>query len=230
MKKLLGSQQSEMKAPTPARKMRGFSLVEMMIVVAIGLIMAGITFMSLQPALKNGRVNNAYDIVLTQLRMARELAVNQRTRYIVAFGTQLPPGGVMPGGAPAPDQWSVQTWSLGVGVPVNPPPVWIRTIELPNDIQFQTLGGLPAAAPDGFGAGIVALDFDQGVGAGGLHYVVFLPDGSSHDVNSNYNSGILYMARTGDVYTSRAITIYGVTGRIRGWRLVASPAVKWTEQ
>jgi prepilin-type N-terminal cleavage/methylation domain-containing protein len=230
MKTFLGPNQCGSERDMPRLNMRGFSLLEMMIVVAIGLIMAGITFISLQPALKDGRVNNAYDSVMTQMRQARELAVNGRTRYIVAFGIKPPPGGVMPGGAAPLDQWSVQTWSLAVGVPINPPPVWIRTIELPNDIQFQTLAGLPAAAPDSFGSGKVALDFDQGVGAGSTSYVVFQPDGSSHDVNGNFNSGILYMARAGDLYSSRAVTVYGVTGRIRGWRLVQSPAAKWVMQ
>jgi len=49
-----------------------------------------------------------------------------------------------------------------------------------------------------------------------------MPDGSAHDVNGNLNSGIVYVARNGDLYSSRAITLYGATGRIRGWRLLSS--------
>jgi len=229
MKKISGPQFAK-KATMPTRNMRGFSLLEMMIVVCIGLIMAAITFISLQPALKDGRVNNAYDTALSQMRTARERAVSERTRYIVSFGTTVPPLAI---GQPVPtDQWSVATWVWRKAVPPNPdpPPTWVSTIELPNDILFQTVAGLPAAAPDGFGAGHVALDFDQGVGAGGLNYVMFMPDGSVHDELQNYNSGILYMARSNDLYSSRAITVWGVTGRIRGWRLVQAPAFKWMEQ
>ncbi len=208
-------------------KMRGFSLLEMMIVVCIGLIMAGITFISLQPALQDAHINNAYDTALTQLRVARERAISERTRYIVSFGANLPPLGVSGATVPAPDAQSIQLWHWAVATPVSPPPVSISSAELPIDVQFQAVGGLPTPGPDGWGTGAAALDFDQGVGAGGLNYVMFLPDGSSQDENGNYNSGVLYLARGGKLTTSKAITVFGTTGRVRGWRLNAGA---WIEQ
>jgi len=30
---------------------------------------------------------------------------------------------------------------------------------------------------------------------------------------------VLYLARPGNLYSSRAVTLWGITGRIRGWRL-----------
>jgi hypothetical protein len=59
-----------------------------------------------------------------------------------------------------------------------------------------------------------------------------MPDGSAHDVNGNLNSGIVYVSRgVGDLYSSRAITLYGATGRIRGWRLLNSGGgPKWFQQ
>ena len=101
-------------------------------------------------------------------------------------------------------------------------------------MQFQTLSGFPssqASVPDGFGNGAVAIDFDQGVAGGTKNQVMFLPDGSAHDTNGNLNSGIIYVARSGDMNNSRAITVYGATGRIRGWRLQgAAGSLKWMEQ
>jgi hypothetical protein len=47
-----------------------------------------------------------------------------------------------------------------------------------------------------------------------------MPDGSSQDVNGNLNSGVLYIAITGNLYSSRAISVLGATGRVRGWQLV----------
>ena len=41
----------------------GFSLVELMIVLALFLIVAGMSFMALQPALKDARANHAYEDV-----------------------------------------------------------------------------------------------------------------------------------------------------------------------
>src|SRR5436305_9150134 len=48
------------------RRTRGFSLTETMMVVAIMFIMASITFISLQPALKDAKMNAAYDTALSQ--------------------------------------------------------------------------------------------------------------------------------------------------------------------
>ena len=56
--------------------------------------------------------------------------------------------------------------------------------------------------------------------AGGAKNVIcFNPDGSAQDINSNTNNGVVYLARTGSLYTSRAITVWGSTGRLRGYRL-----------
>ena len=226
MKKISGPQFAK-KATMPTRNMRGFSLVEMLIVVCIGLIMAAITFISLQPALQDAHINTAYDTALTQLRVARERAISERTRYIVSFGANKPPLGVSGATVPAPDAQSIQLWHWAVATPVSPPPVSISSIELPTDVQFQALGGLPSPGPDNWGTGATALDFDQGVGAGGLNYVMFMPDGSSQDENGNYNSGVLYMARGGTLFSSKAITVFGTTGRVRGWRLSGGA---WIEQ
>jgi len=98
---------------------------------------------------------------------------------------------------------------------------------LPFDVKFQAVAGLPSPGPDGWGTGAAPIDFDQGVGAGGLNYVMFLPDGSSQDENGNYNSGVVYMARGGKLVSSKAITVFGTTGRVRGWRLNAGA---WIEQ
>jgi prepilin-type N-terminal cleavage/methylation domain-containing protein len=211
---------------------RGFTLLELVLVVAIILIMAAVTVLSLQPAIKNARANTAFDDVMMQLRVARQRAVAERKQYIVCFGAgSAPQGAVTQLGAPNAQsvqmfRWDAQT-SLSAAVQVN-------AIQLPFDMQFQTLTGFPtnpAFVPDGFGSGTVAIDFDQGVAGAIQNQVMFLPDGSAHDTNGSLNSGIIYVARTGDLNNSRAITVYGATGRIRGWRLDGVPgSLKWTEQ
>ena len=67
------------------RRMRGFSLIEMMIVLTVLLIACAVSFMTLQPALKQGRVTNAYNFTLGALRQAREDAVGDRRVYMVTF-------------------------------------------------------------------------------------------------------------------------------------------------
>jgi type II secretory pathway pseudopilin PulG len=188
-----------------SRRDRGFSLLEAVAVVAILLTALSFNFVLLQPALKAARANTAANECFMLLRRYRQQAVDERKRYIVTFN--------------APNQIQVSRWD--VAVPVSPPPVVITTQQLPPDIQFQIVAGLPAAnTPDNFGNGARAIDFGQNVGLGGLNYVMFMPDGSSQDQNGNLNNGVVYTAITGDLYSSRAITVFGATGRVRGWQLV----------
>jgi len=195
------------------RKERGFSLLEMLITLAIGLIMAGFTFIVLMPLLRQSHVDAAYDTTLSVIRNYRNQSITQSKRYILTFS--------------APGTITVQYW--GVGVPVSPAPVTVATFSLPNDIQFAVQAGFPAAAPDGFGTGVTAIDFDQGV-LGNQNSIMFMPDGSSQDVLGNFNSGVLYLTRPGDLYSSRAISVFGTTGRVRGWRLYSQNGNTWVQQ
>jgi prepilin-type N-terminal cleavage/methylation domain-containing protein len=204
--------------------MRGYSLLEMMIVVAIGVIVSAITFISLQPLLKQAHVNSAYDTTLMALRNNRARAISERTRYIVAFT--------------APGTITISTW--GVGAPIAPAPVVVSTLSLPSDIQFMVQAGVPSTAPtvpDGFGVGAIPIDFGQGLGAGSLNYVMFMPDGTSQDQsnpgggNGNPNSGVIYLGKPNDLWSMRAITVFGTTGRIRGWRLMnQGGGPQWQQQ
>src|SRR5271165_6634086 len=115
-------------------KNRGFSLLEMLIVVAIGFTMAGITFIALMPMFKENHIDQAYDTTLSVIRNYRNQAITQSKRYILVFT--------------APQTITVQYW--GVAVPVSPAPVTVATYTLPQDMQFAVQVGFPAAAPDGF--------------------------------------------------------------------------------
>ena len=126
-----------------SRRNRGFSLLEMMVVVAIALIMARVTFVSIMPLFKLNHVNTAYDTTLSVIRNYRNLSITQSKRYIVFFS--------------APGTITVQYW--GVGVPVSPAPVTVATYLLPTDIQFAVQAGFPNPGPDGFGTGTTAEHF-----------------------------------------------------------------------
>jgi prepilin-type N-terminal cleavage/methylation domain-containing protein len=185
-----------------ARATSGFSLVETMIVLAIMLIASGIFFMSLQPSLKDTRVTNAYNTTLMTMRRAREAAISERRTYVVTFNNAVMPNAV-----------TITQAATGQV---------IATETLPPDIFFRVEPGIPVSAattPDHFGTGGVAIDFDQAVAGGAKNVICFNPDGSAQDVNSNSNNGVIYMARIGSLYSSRAITVWGATGRLRGYRL-----------
>ena len=197
-----------------------------MITVSIILIMGGVTFLTMQPILQKNHVNTAYETTLEVIRTYRNQAITKSNRYIITFA----PGAA---GPPAtPGTMTVQFW--GTGVPVAPAPVTIATYQLPLDVNFGVLPGFPTSAttvPDGFGAGATALDFDQGMGLGSQNYIMFMPDGSSQDTLGNWNSGVLYLTRATDLYSSRAVTVFGPTGRVRGWRLNNVAGVTtWVQQ
>ena len=186
-----------------ANKDRGFSLLELTVVISLGLVISGISIMALKPLYQLNHVDAAYDTTLSVIRNYRNQSIAQSRRYIITFT--------------APRTITVQYWQFAT--PVSPAPVTVATYTLPPDIRFGVQGGFPPAAPDGFGTGLVAIDFDQGMGLGSQNYIMFMPDGSSQDITGNYNSGLVYLTRTGNVYSSRAISVFGTTGRIRGWRL-----------
>ena len=212
------------------RGARGFSLLEMMIVICVLMIVGGISFMALQPALKDARANSAFESAMMPLRVARQRAIAERKQYIVCFGIAPPAGALTPLAVPTAQSVQIFRWDFGTALSAA---TQVTAVTLPIDINFQTIVGLPntpVTVPDGFGNATVALDFDQGVAGAIKNQVLFMPDGSAHDVNGNLNSGILYVARNGDLYSSRAVTLYGATGRIRGWRLLNSGGAKWIQQ
>jgi prepilin-type N-terminal cleavage/methylation domain-containing protein len=208
----------------PSRKNSGFSLLELMITVSLALVMCGVTFIYLTPQLGQNHVNAAYDTTLMVLRNTRNLAITQSHEYYVNFN---------PAGFPA-GTIQVQYQPPLVPPAVAAPPLeQVNTYTIPSDVSFNVQAGFPAATPDGFGAGVTAIDFESTPGVPlACQCVVFFPDGSSQDTLGNYNSGVVYITRVGNtIYTSRAVTVWGATGRIRGWRLNQVGGVaEWVQQ
>jgi prepilin-type N-terminal cleavage/methylation domain-containing protein len=200
-----------------SRTVRGFSLIELMVVISLLLIVAGFSIMAIQPALRQGRVTNAYNTTLMVMRQARDYSVAQRQIYFVTLNNGVQPNSL-----------TVTQGSTGTVV---------STYFLPDDVQFDAEPGLPNSplvaptTPDGFGTGALAIDFDQGIAAGVKNVIYFYPDGSAADVVGNINNGVVYIARPGFIDTSRAITLWGATGRIRGWHIYKNGAQwYWRQQ
>ena len=214
----------------PSRKNNGFSLLELMITVSLALVMCGVTFIFLRPQLNQNHVNSAYDTTLMALRNTRNLAITQSHEYYVNFN---------PAGFPAGTIQVQYQPPLVVGALAAPPVEQVNTYTIPGDVTFNVQAGFPAVAPDGFGAGVTAIDFESTLTPGvplPCQCVVFMPDGSAQTgvVGSSgaYVNGLVYLTRVGDsIYTSRAVSVWGATGRIRGWRLnqVAGVA-EWVQQ
>jgi len=193
----------------------GFSLLEMMSVIAISLTVGTFAVLSLVPVMNTQHVTNGYNTTISALRQARDNAISQRTSYSVTFSNASVPNTIVVAPTLTGYQGSLPS----------------ATYQLPNDVTYlvQTAFG-STPPPDNYGVGTAAIDFgypSPGTGTGGQTVVYFCPDGSSQNstgagscAGMNYwSGGVLYVGRSSDLLSSRAITVWGGTGRIHGWRL-----------
>jgi type II secretory pathway pseudopilin PulG len=208
----------------------GFSLLEMTIVVALGITLTAITFVSMVPLLQQQHVANAYNITMGAMRLARDNAVAQRTSYAVTFAPQ---------NSGNPATVTVAPTIAGFQGDQNS-----ITYQLPIDVNYYAASQLASTPPpDGFGSGAVAIDFGytySGTSGGGQTTVYFCPDGSSQNTSGggacsgqgDWSGGVVYVAMQGNLLSSRALTLWGGTGRIHGWRLYAntSGGYQWLRQ
>lgn len=202
---------------------RGFSLLEMLAAVAISLTLAGITVMALVPVLNGRDITTGYNDTLTTLRRARDQAAGDMRTYVVTLTT---PGTI-----------TVQE-SVSTNGTCQIPPTGnvLLTTVLPSDVSFSIQAGVPTSnttapmTPDQFGTAAYAIDFDQGY-TPGSNVICFNPDGTATDALGNINNGVVYLSMPNNLYSSRAITLWGSTGRIRGWRLYnVSGTNTWQQQ
>jgi Tfp pilus assembly protein FimT len=189
----------------------------MMLVISLILIVTAFSIMAIQPALKSGRVTQGYNTTLMAMRQARDISVAQRQIYFVTLNNGVNPNKV-----------TITQGSTGT---------IMATYFLPFDVAFDAEPGIPVSptiaptTPDGFGVGALAIDFDQGIAVGAKNVIFFYPDGSAADVAGNVNNGVVYITRPGDINNSRAITLWGATGRLRGWHIYKNGAqYYWRQQ
>lgn len=202
---------------------RGFSLLEMLTVVALGLVVAGVSIMAFVPVFNSQDITVAYNDVITTMRRARDQAAGDMRIYVVTFT--------------APGTITVQQSISSTGTCQIPPTgnVLVTTV-LPSTVTFHIEPGVPTSntsapmTPDQFGNAVFPIDFDE-PNTPGTTSICFNPDGSATDALGNINNGVVYMARPGDLYSSRAVTLWGTTGRLRGWRLYNNSSVNsWSQQ
>lgn len=211
----------KIKAGQNRTKANGFSLVEMVITLAISIVVTVISVMTLMPLLRQQRVINAYDTTLSVMRQARDCAVAQRTTYSVTFSNAATPNTIAVASV-APSSGTGNLTGISCAA----------TYQLPTDVQFLAQTGLPtttATAPDSYyNAALLPIDlgYTANGGTGGASTVYFCPDGSAQNAqdgtgncSGSWDGGVVYIAQSGNLLSSRAITLWGGTGRIRGWRL-----------
>ncbi len=189
----------------------------MVIVIAVILILTAGAMLNYSNATKKMREEAGLQVALGQLRNARDLAIGQRRQYRVTFT------------APRTIQLDLVVYD-----PVTHARSFqfVSSTTLPSDLQFTVISGIPtgsANTPDSLPTTGVAIDFSLDFSGGGTT-VTFYPDGRALDSLGRPNNGVVYVARTGELMSSRAVSVLSATGRIKPWRLIKKgTGVAWTE-
>jgi type IV fimbrial biogenesis protein FimT len=191
---------------------RGFSLVELMIVIALGMIVMGLAIGGVPALLKTSRADGGQAELASAVRSAREQSISNRRNVQITFGTnsitvtrvEYCPSTCTTGGS--------GTWSSysGCSSTCTQNTTVTRTVYLEGRAEFRLGTGLPDT-PDGFGnATATAL--------GSNTPAMFTTDGSFINSNGDVLNGSLFIAVPGDSLSARALTIFGATGALHLWR------------
>jgi prepilin-type N-terminal cleavage/methylation domain-containing protein len=190
----------------------GFSMLELLVAMAVIFIVSAIAVIELGPVLQNYRSDAAMREVLDQLRQAREYSIARRQYVQVTFPVV---GG----------QYEVVTTQRNDLKPGAGAAVVLSAISIERPLQFL-LAGMPDT-PDNFG-NTSAIDFGGSAGGQPTLGMLFQSDGELVDGGTFLPvNGSVFLAAPGQpASTARAITVMGSTGRVRGWK---SSGAGWTQ-
>jgi type II secretory pathway pseudopilin PulG len=188
---------------------RGFTLLETVLAVGIMFTLAAIAIMQSFGSSQSYEANSAMDTVVAQLRVARELAITQRTNVQVFF---------VSGGATQQVQYMVlaQPNTNEANGPLN-------SYSLPSQTSYMLTAGLPDT-PMAFGN---SAPIYIGNVSGGPAFMEFTSTGQFTDQTGfNTLNGTLFIGIPGQTAAARAVTVMGGTGRVRQYSWTGS---KWIE-
>lgn len=206
-------------APTAANRERGFSVVEMVVVMGMLIVIAGIATIQLQPTLQQFRANAGLDQLKAALRQARETAISQRRTIVITFPTVNSVQNTIK------MYQMVVTTPAGGGTPtVAEATTPFNTVVLEGTVQFMSYAS-ETDTPDGYdpggptaGKGVYTQSTAGGVVAGGpTSGMEFQSDGTFTDGNGSLLNATFFVGVPKMTETARAATLLGGTGRVRAW-------------
>jgi len=198
------------------RAQRGFTLLETVVVVGIMMVLMGIAIISSFGSMQSYQVNSAEDVVVSQLRVARQMAISQRRTVQVWIDT-----------APESDGRYHVKYQIQPAPQTNEVARPIVSIPLPGTAQFILETGVPDT-PMAFGNSAPVFIGNPPI-SGGPPIMQFNPTGTFTDnTGTNVIYGTIFIGVPNQISTARAVTIMGGTGRVRGYTY-AGGGIGWQE-
>jgi prepilin-type N-terminal cleavage/methylation domain-containing protein len=175
------------------RSQRGFSLLEVMATLSIAAVVGSMATASIVTARRAIQGDGAMRIVVTQFNTAREMAITQRHLMEIQF--------------------SGNNWVRIVRHEIGGATTVVASVALESGAQFALTPGVPDT-PEGFGS-IDPISF------GAAQAVMFNTDGTLVDTNGSPINGTVFLGIPNQTGSTRAVTVLGSTGRVRGYKWVA---------
>lgn len=175
---------------------RGFSLIEVMVSMAVMTVIMVATIIKMQPLIQQVHANAGASLILGQLRWARQLSIAHRRDIQVQFlGNN--------------EVKLIEQPVLGVGGG----PVVVSDSFLAPTVSFMTFATEPDT-PDAFGK-TLPVCFGAVAGCPNPPFMQFQSNGTFVDGTGTALNGTVFLGVTNIPTSARAITVLGTTGQIR---------------
>lgn len=174
----------------------GFTVIELMLSIAIIGIVFGMAFEAFQNALPSMRADSGMQLLEAQLRQARQVSVDQRRYVQVTF------------------QGTSELVAVIVGINGGSN-TQLYDYFLPNRMVYKLFTGV-RDTPDGYGS-TSSVTYNC-PGSTLPCTITFQSDGSVQDGQGGSQNGSIFIGIAGQTQTARAVTILSATGKIKGWR------------
>jgi Tfp pilus assembly protein FimT len=176
----------------PAGSERGYSAIELMMTLGVFATVSAMAAFQIGNARPSFKGDGAMRVVMAQMNTARELALTQRRSIEIKFIN------------------SNQIQLIRQEVPVANGTTLLTTVYMEGGLTYAVTSGVPDT-PDGFGN-------TSAVAFGAATKLVFTSDGTLVNQSGAPISGTVFVSISGQPRSSRAVTILGATGRIRGYK------------
>lgn len=176
---------------TAARDERGFTLAEMIVVSALIMVGTAVAIPVTQAMVDRAKNDSALSVTTAFIDAARDRAVAERRNIEISYV--------------APDQLFAHRVEVPSGLKT-----MVGSMKLEGGQELRTFAGVPDT-PDLFGNS----GFFQFTGTGPW---MFTSDGSFIDSQGDVANGTIFFGVPNKPESARAITVFGITGMMRGWK------------